>query len=77
MNIEISIKEIIPPLPGNKRYAAKVAYLSLGDGPGQRRINKEFGEVWGTSADEAEAKLMAIIENWLNSEPDVTAVKKI
>lgn len=60
--------EIIPPLHGGLKYAAKVQALFVTQGGERKRISHEFGEVWGNTDSEARAKMIVIVESWVKSQ---------
>lgn len=64
----ITVTKLHPPIGGIYRYAAKLAYLyQMKEGQGTK-ISVEFGEFWGTTEAEAEAKVREKVEEWINSQ---------
>ncbi len=55
---EIQTSEIIPPLPGGERYAAKVSFLGAA-------VTRNFGETWGKTEEEARQKMEQAVEEWI------------
>jgi hypothetical protein len=66
--LHLITNEIIPPLRGGLKYAAKVQALFVMQGGERKRISHEFGEVWGQTDSEARAKMTALVEKWVTSQ---------
>jgi hypothetical protein len=67
-DLHLITKEIIPPLPGGLKYAAKVDALFVMLGGERKRVSHEFGEEWGQTDSEARAKMTALVEKWVTSQ---------
>jgi hypothetical protein len=67
-DLHLITKEIIPPLTGGIKYAAKVQALFVIQSGERKKISHEFGEVWGQTDSEARAKLTALVKKWLTSQ---------
>lgn len=66
--LHLITKEMIPPLPGGLKYAAKVQALFVLQGGERKEISHEFGEVWGQTDSEARAKMTTLVEKWVTSQ---------
>jgi hypothetical protein len=64
-DLMIGTEELIPPIANKYRYAAKVSYLYVEDESGRRKINHQFGEMWGVTESEARKKVEAAVNAWL------------
>ena len=56
---------IDPPLPGGLKHAAKVMALFVTENGERRRIDHDFGETWGQTQKEADAKMTALVNKWI------------
>jgi hypothetical protein len=63
-----SVEDIIPPLPGGQKYAAKVQSLFVKDKTGRKRIDHNFPETWGVTSNEAIEKLHALVDDWISKQ---------
>lgn len=66
--LHLITNEIIPPLHGGLKYAAKVQALFMMQDGERKRISHEFGETWGKTDSEARAKMTAHVEEWVTSQ---------
>jgi len=64
-DLHLTTKEIIPPLSGGLKYAAKVQALFVMQDGQRQRLSHNFGEVWGKSAAEAEEKMRTRVAEWV------------
>jgi hypothetical protein len=67
-DINLITEEIIPPLHGGRKYAAKVQAFFVMQGGERKRISHEFPEAWGQTDSEARAKMTAHVEKWVASQ---------
>ena len=67
-DLHLITNEIIPPLHGGLKYAAKVQALFVMQDGERRRISHKFGETWGQTDSEARAKMAAHVEKWVASQ---------
>jgi hypothetical protein len=68
-DIDFVVTEI-PSIGGKFKYAAKVQYLYIKDQKGRRKVEHDFGEIWGQSKDEAENKMRKHVQAWITSHED-------
>lgn len=62
----ISISDVIPPIGGNLRYAAKVDYVYRNDGDEMEvKLSVDFEETFGETREEAEQKMREVVEAWI------------
>ncbi len=69
----IFIEDIDPPLPGGKKYAAKLKALYVKDAKGRRRVDQTCGEglpreTWGTTKEEARTEMDSAITKWISTQ---------
>lgn len=67
-DLHLITNEIIPPLHGGIKYAAKVQALFVTQDGKRKRVSHEFGETWGQTDSEARAKMTALVEKWVTSQ---------
>lgn len=56
---------IDPPLPGGLKHATKVMALYVTENGERRKIDHNFGEMWGRTQEEADAKMTASVNKWI------------
>jgi hypothetical protein len=65
VDLNFLIEELIPPIGGTLKYAAKVQFLYVEDNSGRRKVKHDFGETWGRTKDEATEKMQKMVDSWL------------
>ena len=66
--LSLITNEIIPPMHGGIKYAAKVRALYIEKNGKREKVNHEFGETWGVTPEEAKAKMTAFVRKWLSEQ---------
>lgn len=61
----VQTQEIIPPLSGKYKWAAKVTYVIKNPGADFQRINIPHHEHWGITKEEAVRKAKAEADEWI------------
>ncbi len=60
--------EIIPPLHGGLKYAAKVQALFVNQEGERKKVTHDFGETWGATPSEAREKMTSLVKGWIASQ---------
>lgn len=68
-DLHLIANEIIPPLPGELKYAEKVQGLSVTQGGDRKKIMHNVGEARRSTEIEPKAKMTALVEEWVMSQP--------
>lgn len=64
-HINIVTRELPNARPGQKRFSARVQALYVVDENGRRKVNRQFGDSWGHTRNEAVQRLETIVNAWL------------
>lgn len=65
--IEISCRELIPPIGRTYKYYATVQFFYAKTETGRVKIEHDFGEVLGQTEEEAKDRMQDKVDEWVKS----------
>ena len=66
--LEYITNEVIPPVGGSLKYAAKVQFLYVKNGENRVKIHEDFGETLGETKEQAISKMRSKVSEWVSGQ---------